>query len=511
MHSNLSEAPILEPVRINSDPLAQETKAKANVFKDFNFSEFEDNSATPFELVELQTLDDIDELKSVLQPESLKNGPNKKKTSVEGRKPDADIDFSIFDTPVVTSKENSSTKNRQVATASLLHGIEPDAIAAPYPFTATCYSSTATSYSSAVSSRFSSDLPTSVMSSEMPLESRFNLLTSKASTAQNSPRSFMPSSYSVAHTSPNSSGRYGPAAFSTGNMTAYASAQFGPQSTSITGVRNINSPSSTPVIDSSRNVNGRTNTPGMDSHGFDSRPHGNFNNYGRSVPEAQGFSPVYDVEGLNNFRSSTNLNKSNSKSLPNLAESALPTAVQSTSSPPFGTPEPVVSRSRIDNIMKQFQFNRMREFDGNAAQNEPQSISQASNVLDSVIPEARPLSRHGALPPLPSSTSLTSNTALPTQKSPFPSHNSPFLTQNSPFPSNDHDERSLSDGENGSSFGRTEVCLIFSELKSRMAWSTFLCKGKAWITSEMLYVLVTNVTTIPGVTREVQIWLGPAM
>ena len=461
VHSDLSEAPILEPVRLNSDPVAQKTNAKASVFIDFNFSEFEDNSATPFELVELQTLDDIDELKSVLQPESLKNGPNKKKTSVDGRKPDADIDFSIFDTPVVTNKETSSTRNHQVATASLLHGIEPDAIAAPYPFTAT-------SYSSDVSSRFSSGLPTSVMSSEIPLENRFNLLTSKASSVQNSPRNFLPPSYSVAHTSPNSSGGYGPAAFSTRNMTAYTAVQFGPQSTSITGVRNINSPSNTPVIDSSRNVNGQTNTPGMDSHGFDAKLHGNFNNYGRSVPEAQGFSPAYDVEGLSNFRRSTNLNKSNSKSLPNLAESALPTAIQSTSSPPFGTPEPVVSRSRIDNIMKQFQFNRMREFDGNAAQNEAHSVSQVSNTLDSVIQEPRPLPRHGALPPLPSSTSLTSNTSLPTQNSPFPSqnspfpsHNSPFPTQNSQFSSNDHDERSLNDRENGSGFGRIEVCLIF--------------------------------------------------
>lgn len=473
-HVDISEAPILEPMRVDNDPVAQKTNAKTSVFKDFNFSEFEDNSATPFELVELQTLDDIDELKSVLQPESVKNGTCTKKASVDGRKPDADIDFSIFNTPVVTKKQTSPAKNRQVATASLLQGIEPDVTAAPYPSVAASYSSAVTSYSSAVSSTFSSDLPTSMISSDIPLESRFDLIYNKTSSVQNSPRNFMPPSYSVAHTSPNSSGRYGPAAFNTGNISAYAPVQFGPQTTPLTGARNINSPSNAPALDSSRNVNVQSNTQGMDSHGFDARPRGNSNNCGRSVPEAHGFSPAYDVEGLGTFRSSTNLNKSNSKSLPNLAESALPTAVQNTSSPPFGAPEPVVSRSRIDNIMKQFQFNRMREFDGNAAhQNEAQNMSQASCMPDSVIPEPRPLSRHGALPPLSPSTSLTANTVPPTQNSPFPTQNSPFPSQNSPFPDQNlpfpnnetNERRSFSDGENGPGFGRTEVDLIVFCLK----------------------------------------------
>eukprot|EP00112_Aurelia_sp_Birch-Aquarium-sp1_P002671 Seg1299.1 transcript_id=Seg1299.1/GoldUCD/mRNA.D3Y31 product="putative serine/threonine-protein kinase HSL1" protein_id=Seg1299.1/GoldUCD/D3Y31 len=470
-HVDISEAPILEPMRVDNDPVAQKTNAKTSVFKDFNFSEFEDNSATPFELVELQTLDDIDELKSVLQPESVKNGTCTKKASVDGRKPDADIDFSIFNTPVVTKKQTSPAKNRQVATASLLQGIEPDVTAAPYPSVAASYSSAVTSYSSAVSSTFSSDLPTSMISSDIPLESRFDLIYNKTSSVQNSPRNFMPPSYSVAHTSPNSSGRYGPAAFNTGNISAYAPVQFGPQTTPLNCARNINGPSNTPALDSSRNVNVQSNTHGMDSHGFDARPRGNSNNCGRSVPEAHGFSPAYDVEGLGTFRSSTNLNKSNSKSLPNLAESALPTAVQNTSSPPFGAPEPVVSRSRIDNIMKQFQFNRMREFDGNAAQqNEAQNMSQASCMPDSVIPEPRPLSRHGALPPLSPSTSLTSNTVPPTQNSPFPTQNSPFPSQNSPFPDQNlpfpnnetNERRSFSDGENGPGFGRTEVMSYLS-------------------------------------------------
>eukprot|EP00794_Sanderia_malayensis_P013697 gene13697-15125_t len=119
---SLSDAPILEPTQIYTKPAIQNDEGKTT--KQFNLSEFEDSNVTPFELVELQTLDDIDELKSVLQPDATSRKKKDKNSNCSTNSAEQELDFSLFDFSSPKADGINSQRKTEVATASLLQGIE---------------------------------------------------------------------------------------------------------------------------------------------------------------------------------------------------------------------------------------------------------------------------------------------------------------------------------------------------------------------------------------------------
>eukprot|EP00794_Sanderia_malayensis_P013694 gene13694-15121_t len=119
---SLSDAPILEPTQIYTKPAIKNDEGKTT--KQFNLSEFEDSNVTPFELVELQTLDDIDELKSVLQPDATSRKKKDKNSNCSTNSAEQELDFSLFDFSSPKADGINSQRKTEVATASLLQGIE---------------------------------------------------------------------------------------------------------------------------------------------------------------------------------------------------------------------------------------------------------------------------------------------------------------------------------------------------------------------------------------------------
>lgn len=251
---SIADAPVLEPTPIYSNPIAR--IEKQNNIKLFNLSEFEDSNANPFELVELQTLDDIDELKSVLQPDS--NFKQKKKeTSSSQSNIEIDPDFSIFN----NNKPTTAADNlfSQETAKSLLPGINS----------------------------FDQSQSFSTKALESNKETVLSL-----STSQNT-RCTLPGAVSLYNTSV-SPLREHTADYCKGNTMNNA------RENCLTQVE---------------------------------------------IKELQG--------------SNTKLMRANSKSLPNLAEVGVERQNQGTWSPPNNCEEPAMSTSRIDNIMKQYQFTRV--------------------------------------------------------------------------------------------------------------------------------------------------------
>jgi len=450
--SYIKEAPILEPMKIESYSLI--ARGISNKQRDFNFSEFEDNSATPFELVELQTLDDLSELKSVLQPQYAKKTTSvRSKASVPSTKNDDDIDFSIFNTPVTTNTVEKSTAS-QVATASLLQGFETEGTVSLHNV-ALSSGSKDSSYedSTAVSMRGWGNSVVPPSGSVVPPSSS---ILPPSGTALPPSSSAVPSSSSIV---PPSSSVLPPS----GSVTAYSTVNQTPLSNSNVvplerrfesiGIRengkgsdysrrfnatigpasSIQSPIATvyPVQIPSQPIVPLTQN--ADFHGQQYLPHNIIRSqnmftslpsgYNNTVSNASESSVVNSSKNGNQKSAytfdigdssfgKTNLNRSNSKSLPNLAEASFGNGSlrddflynESHRKSPTEAFTPVVSTSRIDNIMKQFQLNRLREFDEVATTNtsivtEPLPI-ETSAILDT---STRPSSRHGILPPLQTS------------------------------------------------------------------------------------------------------------
>ena len=495
---DIKEAPILEPMRIESESLI--ARGISNRQRDFNFSEFEDNSATPFELVELQTLDDLSELKSVLQPQYAKKAISiSSKASVPSTKADDDIDFSIFNTPVATSAVEKSTASH-VATASLLQGFEtegsslldnvalssgsksssyedspavgmrcwgnsvvpPSGSALPPSGPAVPPTGSAVPPSSSVLPPSSSVLPPS--SSVLPPSGSVAVYNSTVNHTALSNSTIVPLERRFESIGVKKNGKGS-------DYSRRFNATIGPASSiqaPIASVYPVQIPSQ-PVLPLTQNTDfhGQQYLPHnivRSQNMFTSMPSG-YKNTACNTSESsvanssqnvnQKSAHTFDVGDISFAKS--NLNKSNSKSLPNLAEASFGNGSprdgflysDNQRKSPTEAFTPVVSTSRIDNIMKQFQLNRLREFDEVATTNtsavSEQLPAETSEILDT---NNRPSSRHGILPPL--------------QTSPRNISYSPFTGPPqgvSARGSAGSERRYPSDDESNKGFGHLEVCL----------------------------------------------------
>ena len=452
--NEIKEAPILEPMRIDHGQLV--ARGTTNKQRAFNFSEFEDNFATPFELVELQTLDDIDELKSVLQPDCVKNKTKANaKQKITNTKLDDEIDFSIFNTPIATNLESKTTAN-QVAIGALIQGLETDSF----------YVSRQTvPLSKSQDVVYEQDITTpAVSNSYVPLERRFE----SASHFENS----RGRSYSSRFRS-----TVGPTSLISPTIATVYSAQIGtPSNLPPNRSKHSNSPQYQALSARIPQEKFTSLEWSKDSNDVSS------NNSSNSVFKPSNFTEQslrqrHNSEDCDFQR--TNLNKSNSKSLPNLAEATFAYENPRNDNPQNENPgnenprkspnefmNPVVSTSRIDNIMKQFQLNRLREFDGVAANCDPASTELlASQARGTPTVDAGPAPRHGVLPSLLSSPRGTPQFTTSTHSI-------------SPRNSNTSDEKRcrLSDDENNKSFTRLEVafCSIFFYISMKSINHTFV-------------------------------------
>ena len=455
--NRIEEAPILEPVRIQYGSLI----AKGSISKqsNFNFSEFEDNSATPFELVELQTIDDIDELKSVLQPNCVKTSVNSKVIRPNTKTAD-DLDFSIFNTPVTANIIKTSTASPVVVTGSLLQGLENEDSPSPQNAALSSESQGFTMYRESSSPgmlswgnsaplitcyAYGNDaLSHSSASSDpvLPLERRFE----KERFKEEGKRS----SYSKRFYSTLDSTYFLPSSIASVHPIQAPTQPILPISqNSDLHARQYPSQNGQKLLGKFTSLEWSGNVAGPVRNGSES-------SFIRSTQIVdQKFTNKGDVNDFGIER--TNLNKSNSKSLPNLAEAALVNDNPRNENLWNGkqrksTTEvlsPVVSTSRIDNIMKQFQLNRLREFDevpttANAAVPSEKPFVQAGMAPDV---NARVPSRHGILPSL--QTSPRNITYPPLASPPHDSKSLNSLHAN--------EKQCLSDDESNRRFGHLEV------------------------------------------------------
>ena len=467
--SDIREAPILEPVRIQQDVVI--AKRDINKQKDFNFSEFEDNSATPFELVELQTLDDIDELKSVLQPQCPTNTKSTgSERNVPSRKADDDIDFSIFCTPVTASVVETST-NSPVATASLLEGLEAEdshfsqnAVSHDVVYQNTPHNTMSWSNSGLLPARSNHTYNESSVnstatsgSSAIPLEGRFER-----------------NSFRLANSRSSYSNRF--------SGTINSAAQISPTIASVYPVQ-APSQSGLPVMQNSsfpaQQYQSQTRWKSQEklaalewgSNDVDPVCNNSEVSFIKSTQTADQ-KALHEYETNSFGFEKTSLNRASSKSLPNLAEASLMTNddpqtwnqwKENQRKSPIDFATPVVSTSRIDNIMKQFQLDRLREFDETSNRGTGTHSDQMS-VQDSIVDElgTRPLSRHGTLPPLQTPPLQTSPHSVPYHPSTSPHLGNNFRTQNT-----GSDKQYLSDDESSRGFRHLEVLYLFSFLYLR--------------------------------------------
>lgn len=375
--SDINEAPILVPMRIENGP--SNAKGSLNTPRDFNFSEFEDTSATPFELVELQTLDDIDELMSVLQPDCDKKKKNKKRTeNVPMKEKQDEIDFSIFNRPIDKTKTRGNTAS-SVATASLLQGLEPDQ---------NNLSRVGIPLSTSQDVIYRGDFPVqSSSNSFVPVERHFESLNLMES--HRTPKYSLNSVAGLASTTRPTVATVYPIHFSEPSSLPFDHDYFNNQQFVARGSNNFNEFRPLDWRQSSDNVPGNSGK-------IQAKPR---------LSVGQTFSPGREEDNFCFER--TNLNKSSSRSLPNLAEPTLANDKQwngdseneTQRKSPNEFQNPVVSTSRIDNIMKKFQLDRLREFHGASTNSEPIPIDH------SIV--GRPLQRNGALPALQTSSHST--------------------------------------------------------------------------------------------------------
>lgn len=109
------ETEILTPSIVVNEKL--NNQVQGNKF-DINFEEFENQNQNPFEMVELQTLDEFDELRSVLEPKSVNNKKKVIRSKAESTTED-NLDLSIFTSVYpVTSYEDKNTVDTLVDTTS---------------------------------------------------------------------------------------------------------------------------------------------------------------------------------------------------------------------------------------------------------------------------------------------------------------------------------------------------------------------------------------------------------
>ena len=448
--NRIEEAPILEPVRIQYGPLIP--KGNINKQTDFNFSEFEDNSATPFELVELQTLDDIDELKSVLQPNSVKTAKsiNSNVTRPNTKTAD-DIDFSIFNAPVTASNIKTSAAS-PVVTGSLLQGLETEESHLPQnaalssesqgamyqenlPLGMTSWGNSAVLTTCSAYENDALSYTSSPGGPILPLERRFEY---KRFNKENKGSSY--------------SKRF--------NAT-FDSTSFLPPSIASAYLIQAPAQSTLPFIQTSdfhaHQYRSHKELKMLEFSGNAAGPvcNGPESSYVRSTQIVdQNFANKCDMSDFGIER--TNLNKTSSKSLPNLADASLVTdSARSDDSwskkhrrLTTEASSPIVSTSRIDNIMKQFQLNRLREFDEVPTTTDATIPSETSSVQTSMTPDVnvRLPSRHGILPSLETSP----------RNIPYPPISSP------PHDNSLHasEKQCLSDDESSRRFGHLEVFYI---------------------------------------------------
>ena len=328
----------------------------------FSLSEFEDDNVTPFELVELQTMNDIDELKSVLQPNagSVPNGPSHPK-HIMNRAKAQEIDYSFF-TPLKTEPKTAIV---EAGTANIALLIDTTA-------SVSAASSASRPPLQALESTISVSLPSS--------------LQVLASTDSISPSPFLQSSVSTSLTS---------------------------------------------QPDFSFNYNARGITPAPHSQPYSM----NRNNINHLVD-----MDYVDMRSAN----STNLTSTNSKSLPNLAQEGLITSNGELESFPhpdqnqdFAQPDSFVPTARISNIMQQYQFTRFTENEMNSSQRNNPDLGPVETVQDIPGLGPRPISRHGALPPMghtPVPLTPSGRKTPPSNLSKTPPGASSFLTDGGGVP-----------------------------------------------------------------------------
>ncbi|XP_065059964.1 uncharacterized protein LOC135687351 isoform X2 [Rhopilema esculentum] len=342
-HNDVSETSILEPVKINSDPLAKQVNK--NTSKCFNFSEFEDNFATPFELVELQTLDDINELKSVLQPGCKTNKRSKKTKSDDNV--ESQIDFSIFNTPVTTNQEPAEVKTSKIATASLIPDIEP--------------------------------VQSMATNTTLPLHLQFDQRQNEVLPVSSQPSASL---------QPGQPFDSLPVSSNYQNMNQFNHCQ------DITGQPNLGRFPDPVFKNSSLPFSGhipldmrfstiKANDTRFSLDSVSHLEHGNSRirefehlgnlrgEQGKSLERDSAFFPKRNEGSDLDLKARGSLNKANSRSLPNLAEAGRMTENGVTGSASNCSQEPLLSTSRIDNIMRHFQLNRLREFNSSSNQNDP--------------------------------------------------------------------------------------------------------------------------------------------
>ena len=424
--NDIKEAPILEPVKMNHGPLV--ARGSKNVRREFNFSEFEDISATPFELVELQTLDDISELKSVLQPDCAKNKkPLKSRQRASITKPDDDIDFSIFNTPYTSSMPSESTAT-SIATASLIQGLEPDRLSGP---------AVPLPVHQDVAYKRNHPVPVTT-TSYLPLERRFESL------------------------GLNGKGKEQRFAFETATIPVSMGAPTRPS------VYPVGTSVSLPFSPENRFSSQHFQNSNLQNQFIPLDLHKGANNDSKVFEEGlvnpswrtgHSFTPRYETGSFDFER--TNLSKANSKSLPNLAEASFECDKRQNEDSERQRKSPnefhnqMLSTSRIDNIMKKFQLDRLREFDGVPVDSASIPIEQSAAQSDATASvNTRSNSRHVGLPALQTSPRSVSYSPFNSLVQTSPSYDSASIRE----------RKSPADDEGSKRVGRLEVRFLFYSL-----------------------------------------------
>ena len=339
--NDVSETSILEPVKINSDSLAKQVNKSTS--KGFNFSEFEDNFATPFELVELQTLDDINELKSVLQPGCKTNKRSKKTKSDDND--ESQIDFSIFNTPVTTNQKPAEVKTSKIATASLIPDIEP--------------------------------VQSMTTNSTMPLHLQFDQRQNEVlPVSSQPPASLQPGKpFESLPVSSNYQNQFnhGQDNLAQPVLGRFPDHVFKNSSLPFSGHFPLDMRFSTrKAIDTRFSLDPVSHLEFGNGRIREFEHLGNLRGeQGKSLERSSALFPKRNEGGDLDLRTRGSLSKANSRSLPNLAEAGRIAENAVTESASNCSQEPIVSTSRIDNIMRQFQLNRLREFNSRSNQNDP--------------------------------------------------------------------------------------------------------------------------------------------